>query len=162
MTRRLKSGEPVVDRGNSHLPKEVSAVLAEALAKIDSTQYAHDTNGKFDACVDMGREIGQKLLVQTTDEDEIVFAQRPKRSGLSRFVKNRPPEACTTAVIILKKRNDGGEGYFIVTGWVGILGQHEPWDKFAGPLARGFWSKHALVLGTTEVIPGTETTACPW
>lgn len=164
---KLKSGEEVVDRYNSHLNchTEANGFLPEALARIESS-------GKnfISEEVDFGRLIGESHCVETGSLDEVVFAQRPKRWGLTRFVLNRTPIECSTLVVVLKKAE---EGYFIlITAFVGKAAPAEPWDKRnfsfqadpaeAEKFSREFWATHALVWGTQEVLPGTETPICPW
>ncbi len=164
----LKSGEPVVDRRNSHVTGKngIAHLLPDALSRIDSEsrQFLIEE-------VDFGRIVGETICVPTGPGDEIVFAQRPKLFGYSRFVKNRTPEPCTKVVVILK-RDDYEDYYILITAFVGQRPQPEPWDRRnfvqqpdprdAERLAREFWSSHALVWGQEEVVPGTETTVCPW
>ncbi len=156
----LKGGEPVFDRYNSHLHASVAAILPAALAQIDVGGRAFLVEE-----VDFGRQIGETVCVATGPGDQIVYAQRPKRFGLTRFVKNRQPEPCSTVVVILKIA-DGAEAamgaYVLVTAFIGHKAEPEPWDWNATPNSVAFWSSHALVWGSEPAIPGTETTECPW
>ncbi|MFO7807213.1 MAG: hypothetical protein R6V40_02195 [Candidatus Moraniibacteriota bacterium] len=62
--------------------------------------------------------------------------------------------------------------YVLITAFVGKRPQPEPWDarnfsqqpdpQEAERLAREFWSNHALIWGTEEIIQDTITTECPW
>lgn len=157
----LGSGEAVVDRAQSHLHLGVAVLLPEALARIDARgrQFLIEE-------VDFGRLIGETVCVGTTDADEIVFAQRPRRAGLTRFVKNRVAEPCSAVTVILKM-GDRSSTYVLITAFLGQLAEKEPWDRsirtddeFAR--AKNFWSAHALVWGSESIVPGTETTVCPW
>jgi len=161
----LKSGEAVVDRHNSHLHEGVARFLPDALARIESGGREF-----FVEEVDFGRPIGETTCVATAAGDQVVFAKRPRRWGNSRFVLNRTPEQCSSLVVILKA---GGNGeYILITAFIGHRPQPEPWDhrnfsqqqdpQLAERLSREFWSLHALVWGSEEVIPGTETARCPW
>jgi len=155
----LGSGEPVIDRYNSHLHEGVSRLLPAAFAQISSLGRKF-----FVEEVDFGRSIGETVCVQTTDADEVVWAKRPKRFGHSRFVKNRPPEPCSSVVIILKTADgeaDRGK-YVLVAAFVGIRPEPEPWDRNATANSRAFWASHALIWGCEPIVPGTETTVCPW
>ncbi len=162
---RLKSGEVVVDRFHSHLEPQAALLLVEALSRIESSRRQFLTE-----VVDFDRVIGETICVATGSGDEIIYAQRPKRFGLTRFVKNRIPEPCNTLVIVLKAGSNGE--YVLITAFVGRRAKPEPWDeKFFGQQAdpsaareasRQFWSSHALVWGSEEMIPGTETSRCPW
>jgi hypothetical protein len=163
---KLKSGEVVVDRYRSHLHQDAALHLPEALARIESKGREF-----FVEEVDLGRPIGETICVSTGPADLIVYAKRPKRWGHSRFILNRKPEPCSSLVVILKKAEDIG-GYVLITAFVGCRPQPEPWDqknfsqqsnpREAEKLAREFWSSHALVWGSEETIPGTETNRCPW
>ena len=160
----LKSGERVVDRYNSHLHEGVARLLPDALARIES-----GGGGFFVEEVDFGRPIGETTCVATAAGDEVIYAKRPKRLGHTRFVLNRTPEPCSSLVIILKAGGDGE--YVLITAFIGHRPQPEPWDRKnflqqpdpqkAERLAREFWSSHALVWGSEEVFPGTETVRCP-
>jgi hypothetical protein len=87
--------------------------------------------------------------------DEIVFAKRPGRFGLTRFVKNRKPEPCSKVVVILKKGNY--DEVVLVTAFVGHRPEPEPWDRNATAKSQAFWSTRALVWGSEPIVPGTET-----
>lgn len=162
MLGKLKSGEAVVDRYNSHLHESVMPLLPEAFARVESA------GRKFLVCeLDFGRVVGESNCVATGPGDEIVFAKRPKRLGLTRFVKNRQAEPTSFAVVILKTADGEPGAYALVTAFIGQLAEKEPWDKNiqnANERQRSlaFWNSHALVWGCEEVISGTETAACPW
>jgi hypothetical protein len=151
---RLKSGEPVVDRFNSHVHPNVAEILPDALARIESGGRQF-----FVEEVDFGRPIGETICVPTGHGDQIVYAQRPKRWGLSRFVRSREPEQCSSVVVILKA---GDDGYVLITAFVGHPAPPEPWDRNAVVKSVEFWSTHALVWGQEETVPGTEQVECPW
>jgi len=157
MLGSLRSGEPVVDRYNSHLHPSVAAVLPAALARVDS-------NGRSFLIeeVDSGRPIGETTCLPTGPGDEIVYARRPKRSGLTRFVKGRVPEPCSSVVIILKTADGELGAYVLLTAFIGHKPEPEPWDRNATANSRSFWRTHALVWGSEPVIPGTEISECPW
>lgn len=162
---KLRSGEGVVDRYNSHLHEGVVRLLPDALARIESQGREF-----FVEEVDFGRPIGETTCVATAVGDQVVYAKRPKRWGHSRFVRNRKPESCSSLVVILKA---GGNGeYVLITAFIGHRPQPEPWDRrnfsqqsdpqLAERLSREFWSSHALVWGSEETVPRTETVRCPW
>lgn len=153
---RLKSGEQVVDRYRSHLHDGVVALLPVALGQIESQGREF-----FSTQVDFGRVIGKTICVETGPNDEIVFAQRRGRAGLSRFILNRHPTSTSSLVIILKKAEDDNL-YVIVTAFTGALPEPEPWDRNATERSREFWSTHALVWGVEKIVPGTLTRECPW
>lgn len=146
----LHNGEKVFDREVSHVHynQSLETYLSQALSRIEPV-------GKdfIIESIDFGEIIGGSNCVETTDKDEIVFAQRPKRQGLTRFVKHREKEPTSELTIILKKVIDG---YEVVTAFMGPRAEPEPWDKNATEDSIQFWGNHALVWGSEEVIPGTE------
>ncbi len=157
----LASGELVLDRADSHVASHpsVARILAELISHISS-------EGRESFCeeVDLDREVGESICVATTDDgggDEIIYAQRPNRRGLTRFVKNREPAQTRSAVACFKRTTGGA--YLLMTAFIGGRAPAEPWDrKWATPESFVFWSSHALVWGQEETVPGTETTVCPW
>ena len=155
---RLASGEEVVDRYRSHLHQPVLALLPEALSRVESGR-----RGFLLAEVNFGRRvIGVSTCVATRAGDQVVYAQRPKRLGLTRFVKNREAEPCSSVVVILKAADEFPAAYVLVTAFIGRKPEPEPWDRHATANSRAFWDTHALVWGSEPVIDGTETPHCPW
>ena len=146
--------QPVFDRPNSHhhLPE---ALLKEAISRI-----ALGNEAFCKIRVDMGRIVGVSTCVATTDEDRICFARRLNRRGLTRFVRGRNAEACSSVILILKRIEP--RGYLLITGFVGDNAEPEPWDEKATAQSVEFWSTHALIWGSEEVAPETETTVTPW
>jgi hypothetical protein len=152
----LKTGENVVDRYQSHLHNDVLQILPGALSKVES-------NGRKFIVeeIQMGRIIGETICVATKPGDQIVYAKRPKRFGLTRFVKNQKPELSSSVVTILKKAEEG-DFFILITAFIGNIAEPEPWDRNATEKSRDFWETHALVWGYEEIVPGTETIECPW
>jgi hypothetical protein len=151
----LKGGEKVVDRHQSHLHEGVERLLPEALGRVESA----GRNFLVEE-VAMGRLVGETSCVETLSSDEVLYAQRSGRAGLTRFVKNRVAQPCDSVVVILKRISPAE--YVLVTAFVGRRPEPEPWDKNATEKSVAFWQTHALVWGSEPVIPGTETTICPW
>lgn len=153
---RLKSGERVVDRPNSHLHAGVAALLPTVLAAIESRGRLFLVESH-----DFDRVIGETVCVATSVGDQIVYAQREGRRGLTRFVKNRAAEP-TSRVTCVLKAGDVGDEYVLITAFIGAPAVPEPWDRNATAKSREFWDSHALVWGSEPTIPGTETSVCPW
>lgn len=157
---RLATGEAVHDKvEGSHFAThsaanpELSVLVAEVLGKVNGGVQFTAAN------VDLGRVVGVTSCVPTELGDDIVFAQRPNRFGLTRFVRNRQPEKTSFVSVILLRRD---YGYELVSAWVGELAPPEPWDRRATAESVPFWSTHALVWGIEKAITGTETSVCPW
>lgn len=165
-TWQLASGEQVVDRYHSQIHKGAESLLPEALSRIESQGRKF-----FAEVVDLGRVIGENICVATSDTDEIVFAKtREFPDRMTRFVKNREPEACNSLVVILKADDKGG--YILITAFIGwgVEPHPEDWKHFvkqadssaAREMSKIFWNSHAFVWGSQEIIPGTETKICTW
>lgn len=75
---------------------------------------------------DLGRIVGTTNLVETTDNDEIVYAKRIGRDVYSRFAKNRKPIPCSSIVVVLRK---GDPGYYLWTAMCAKLLPKEAWQS---------------------------------
>ncbi len=152
----LASGESVFDRYKSHIHNNpvIESHLAKALSQINPEgQPFITTSIAFD---DLN---GTSTCVETTEEDEIVYARRPNRAGYTRFVKGREAEPTNELTLSLLKVP---EGYVLITAYLGPKAGPEPWDRNATPDSLAFWNTHALIWGSEEVEPGTETKERPW
>lgn len=156
----LKDGSVVIDRHNSHIDHNNPNLdyLEDALAEVDPNGKAFHMQ-----TITFNEDIGVSVCVPTTTDDEIVFAQRPHRNGLTRFVKNRQPIPTNELMVILKKSENATEStYVLITAFAGPQAEPEPWDTNATNDSRIFWASHALIYQPEEVVPETETTVCPW
>jgi hypothetical protein len=154
----LASGEKVIVRSSSHIHDnpELEKYLVNALGKIKS-----NNQNLIEGEVDFGETIGVTRCIQTYENDEIVFAVRPKRSGYTRFVKNRTQEPTSKLTVILTKDRQTND-YLVLTAYIGAKAEPEPWDFRATSKALDFWKKHALVYGTEPIVEGTETLEPKW
>ena len=154
----LESGEKVIVRSTSHVHNnpELEKYLVKSLGKIKS-----NNQNLIEGEVDFGENIGVTRCVATVDDDEIIFAMRPKRKGYTRFVKNREPEPTSKLTIILTKDRQTND-YLVLTTYIGAKAEPEPWDFRATDKALEFWKSHALVYGTEPVLEGTETSDAKW
>ncbi len=148
----LQSGERLFDLKQSHMHNVeiVKAHLPHILSTIES-----NGNTFIKHIADTGEIIGTTACVATTDTDEIVYAQRVERRGLTRFVKNKEPEPTSNITVVMTKIP---EGFLLLTAYVGNGAPVEPWDPKADEAAQAFWNSHALVWGSEPIVPGTETT----
>ena len=156
----LADGSIVVDRIPSHVKKaDVGSVLL-ALRKVNP-----DGREFIEQEISFQNEVGVTLCVETTGRDQIVFAQRRGRKGLTRFVKDRAPEPTNSVFVVLKK--DSEHRYVLITGFVGAKPEPEPWDEKAFAHSKKpqeaksrsieFWKRHALVYSPDLIVPGSET-----
>ncbi len=136
----------------AHHPKLIDAVI-KAITAIDAVENIIRLE------MDMGEEIGTTDLVETSDQDEIVYAKRPLRTSYSRFVKNKKSRPTSWITIDIRK---SGDVYNLYTAFVGRLTPSFPGGNYLPEQSRDFWANHALVWGSQEIVAGTETTQCPW
>lgn len=145
-----KSNAATHFKDSPHLQKLVS----EALGRIE----LHGEHIREE--VDMGCVIGKAGVVETSENDEIIYALRPHRERYSRFVKNRTSK--DTQYITLDLRRDSKDSYDLYTAFVGRLTPSFPGGDYLPEQSVDFWSNHALIWGQQEIVPGTETKECPW
>lgn len=153
---QLASGETVIDREESHLHGDIRMLLPEVFKGIES-----NNEEVVIRTIDLGRTVGENICLETDSNDDIVYAQRPGRTGLTRFVKNREPEASSLVTIILHKDTSADSQYSCRTAFVGPLAELEVWQSQSEE-SKEFWDTHALLWGKETIIPGTETTEKPW
>jgi len=152
---KTADGAVVMNRNESHLHEEISPIIHDVLLRV----HTH-ARPFIEAEVDFGRVIGTSCCVSTGPGDQIIFAQRPNRKGLTRFVQNRESEPSSRAMIVLKNTGRPKE-YVLITAFIGSKAEVEPWDQRATPASFQFWRTKALVWGE-PIIEGTATTKCPW
>ncbi len=157
---KTRNGIDVYVDKNSHAsthfidqPKLLEAVK-EIIPTIEATDDVIQDN------FDLGREVGVTDLLETTDEDEILYAKRPSRQDqYSRFVKNKTSQPTSWVTIDLRNIQDK---YELRTAFFGKLTPSFPGGKFMADQSEKFWSTHALVWGSQEILTGTETSEWPW
>ena len=108
---------------------------------------------------DLGRIIGSTSLVETDENDEIVYAKRKNRNEYSRFVKNRELIPTSYIVIVLRKIDDG---YNLWTAMCGRLLPSVAYDPKDKKDSNGFNRTHALVYDEKLIQLDTLTNVCPW
>ncbi len=153
----LGSGEKVLDLiEGSHLHENVKNIISDLLKKIYS-------NGRDYIIEEIKHDklIGESVCIPTNDTDEIVFAQRQNRRGLTRFVKNRKAIPTDTITVILSRKE---KDFILQTSFIGHCAPREPYsclDPKEKEESVSFWSSHALIYGSEPIIPGTETKEKP-
>lgn len=118
-------------------------MVLEAIKQIDIADQTF-----IKTTVNFGRMIGHTICVETSENDEIVFATRVGRSTKTRFVVGRSPEPCSEVTLIIAKT---AHGYRLITGYIGLPAEREvddPSISSSEELMRciKFWSTHALCL----------------
>lgn len=147
---QLASGEYVFDRRRSHLHGSVAELLPEVFAAISSFDRELVVEE-----IDLGRTVGRRICVETGPGDEIVFARRHRRKGMTRFVLQREPEDCSRVVVVLK-RDEYSDTYVCLSAYIGTHSEPEPWDTHATATSEAFWQTHALVWDEQLIDPDTD------
>lgn len=104
---------------------------------------------------DMGRVVGTTNLVETNENDEIVYAKRIGRDTYSRFAKNRSPSDCRFIVMVFKKTDDA---YYLWTAMCGRLLPKEAYDpdsKFNATHAMAYDDNLVQIDTVTKIKPVT-------
>lgn len=113
--------------------------------------------------VNTGRIIGNNDLVEVDDSDILVYAIRKNREdqGYVPFTKSRTSQPSTLLSIYLVKKDN--TTYELSSAWIGEF-EMPPFPEMDNATRESmpFWSKHAFVWGSREIIPGTEISSCPW
>lgn len=112
--------------------------------------------------VDLGRVVGNSDVVETDDTDDIVYAMRKNREdqGYVPFTKSRTSQPSSRISIYLVKDD---ETYELSSVWIGEY-ESPMFPQMSNATAESipYWSRHAFVWGSQEIIPGSVRTKCPW
>jgi len=165
LTKRLlgytKNNKAVYfDEGSGHAAthfanhKNLEAVVGICLNQTDALDDIVRVN------FDTKTIVGKTDLVETDENDDIVYALRQGRTIYSRFCKNKSPQLTSWITIDIRHRPD--DSYFLYTAYIGKLTPSFPGGNFMAEQSKEFWTHHALAWGTQEIIPGTETSNYPW
>jgi hypothetical protein len=113
--------------------------------------------------VDMGKVVGNSDVVEIDGEDDIVYAMRKNREdqGYVPFTKSQSSQQSTKISIYLVKKDD--ETYELSSVWIGEY-ESPMFPQMSNATADSvlFWSKHAFVWGSQEIIPDSILAKCPW
>ena len=113
--------------------------------------------------IDMEKIIGESDVVEIDSTDDIVYAIRKSREDQGRvpFTKSRPSQPSQMISIYLVQNDN--DTYELSSTWIGEFDSPAfPQMENATAESIPYWSKHAFVWGSQEIIPGTEITNCPW
>ncbi|MGL5675915.1 MAG: hypothetical protein ACRDDX_05860 [Cellulosilyticaceae bacterium] len=111
--------------------------------------------------------IGYSMLLETTDEDEIVYAKRLERELYTRFVKDKEPGPSYQVMCILRKSEEVEGAYDLITMYPGGKSEKEPedihiQDKEEMIRSLQFWKERALIYNPANIESGSEKDYCPY
>ncbi len=153
----------VFDPVNSHTATHfrdapgLRVVAIEALSsmKLDDELIAKD--------IDMGRTIGNTDVVDVYDTDTIVYAIRSMREdqGYVPFTKSKATQPSSFISVHLLRRDDNT--YELSSTWIGEF-ESPMFPQMDNATADSipYWSTHAFVWGSQEIVQGSELSECPW
>lgn len=122
-----RDGQPVfLDQANTHIRYhllETSNLLELVREAVPQIELSGDLQVVVEC--DMGRIVGMTNLVETTKDDEIVYAKRIGRDAYSRFAKNRYPSPCRYIVMVFRQKNGV---YFL---WTAMCGRRLPSEAYS-------------------------------
>lgn len=148
--------DPLHSHASTHFA-DTPQILPFVKQIIENTGITGDIM-EFDT--DTGQPIGMSDLVETDENDTIVYAIRKNRDRHTRFTKSRQPQLSSMITISLTRLDE--QTYDLYSAWLGPNSPPTPNSPLANAMSKPFWSKHALAWGRQEIQPGTETTICPW
>lgn len=113
------------------------------------------------------KDIGYCSLVKTTQDDEIIYAQRLNRNIYSRFVKGKEPKLVNTMTVILNRSREKLNEYYLITMFPGDKSFKEPEDlniKTKEELLKclEFWGNHALIYDEAIIQKDSIIHYCPY
>ncbi len=113
--------------------------------------------------VDMGKVAGTSDVIAVDKSDKIVYAMRKNHAeqGYVPFVKNKEPELSRHISVYLVQKDEST--YELSSVWIGEFDSPNfPQMENGGANSIPYWSSHAFVWGSQEIIAGTEITTYPW
>ncbi len=112
---------------------------------------------------DMDRIIGNSDVVEVEYKDDIIYAIRKNREdqGYVPFTKSQSSQPSSMISIYLIK--SGEEIYELSSVWIGEY-ESPMFPQMSNATAESitYWSKHAFVWGSQEIIPDSALVKCPW
>lgn len=148
--------DPINSHASTHF-QDTPQIVPYVREIIENTNVSGDIM-EFDT--DTGSVLGLSDLVEIDESDEIVYAIRRNRDRYMIFTKSRKPKPSSDVTVSLRRIDE--KSYDLYSAWLGLVAPPTPDNPLANEESKPFWSKHALVWGNQEIIPGTETKTCPW
>ncbi|CAN5625454.1 hypothetical protein BH23PAT2_BH23PAT2_02510 [soil metagenome] len=151
--------DPVDSHTATHF-KDAPTLRARAEELLSSISLEGDLIAKD---VDMGKVVGNSDVVEIDYKDDVVYAMRRNREdqGHVPFTKSRSSQTSTKISIYLVKKDS--ENYELSSVWIGEY-ESPMFPQMSNATAESvpYWSKHAFVWGSQEIISGTTLHNCPW
>jgi hypothetical protein len=161
----------VIAKTNNHVTVYVDLINSQAAAQISRQPYLLGllkelvartviTGKELQFDQDMGRAVGHESIVETSEGDTIIYAQKLKDPTYTRFVKNGKPKPTQHVTLILRKDTD--DEYELVDTWIGRLSPPRPGSQHENTDSKVYWATHAYVLDGEPVQSKSITKDCPY
>jgi hypothetical protein len=110
----------------------------------------------------MGKAVGYSYVVETGEQDNVVYARRVHDAIFTRFVRHGTPKVTQHVSLVLQK--DANDCYELQDAWIGPLCPPRPGAEAASDetISLSFWANHAWLLNDDPVQPRTLTKVCPY
>jgi hypothetical protein len=108
----------------------------------------------------MGRAIGYSRVVNTTDNDIILYGCLRKETIYTRFVKNGDPTP--TPYLTATLRLDSEDNYELYDIWIGRRKPPRPGSTDETAESKPYWATHAVVFDSQPLQSQTITKVCPY
>lgn len=109
---------------------------------------------------DVGRVIGQDLIVDALNEDAIFYAREIHNDAYTRFIKLSKPPATNYVSAVLRRAANGH--YELCDVRIGRLALPRPGSANETPDSRAYWERHAFVYNGQALQPRTVTKLRPY
>lgn len=151
--------EPITSHTATHF-KDTPQLRNLIMGLLCSTNLEGDLVAKD---IDMGKIIGNSDVVKIDQTDDVIYAMRKNRNdqGYVPFTKSRTSEPSSLISMYLTKIDS--ETYLLASAWIGSYELPKfPQMKDATSESIPYWTNHAFVWGSQEIIPGSVQRTCPW
>lgn len=108
-----------------------------------------------------GRTVGYDLIIETSDDAGVFYAQVLRESTYTRFIKGVKPPS-TNYIAVGLKRSAEGHTYELQNVRLGRLSPPRPGAHNEASASRQYWANHAIVYDGQALQVRTVTKGCPY
>lgn len=109
---------------------------------------------------DIGHVIGYENVVETPEDEKVLYARLAHDDLYSRFTRKGEPRQTTYVSVTIQREQEGS--YALTDAWIGRLKPPRPGSPNETPASREYWSRHAFLLDTQPLQRHTRTERCPY
>jgi hypothetical protein len=151
-------GKLILDSNNSRLEVDVS-LIKEAIKHSSLSEATNVATFSYK----FKKTVGYNIVVPASSNDEIVFAKRPGKEFISRFVQNKKPLPTAFICLEIYKFPGSSNEWLLRDSYFGNTRVPEILIGTKGTTEqKRYWDTRAFVWGYCSVVPGTVSKTCPW